>query len=173
MKVITTLDQRDFLPETDIAKRDTYAVRRAARAVVVDEQGAVALLHAKVRNYYKLPGGGIEGDEDILAALEREIKEELGCVAEIEGELGQIIEWRDATTLQQISYAYLARLKGPKGSPEFTESEIAEGFEVVWASSLQEALRLVGSIDEGSDLLVQFMTRRDATILRAASEMLV
>lgn len=170
MNSIATLDQRDFLPDSNIAARDTYAIRYAARAVVVDESGAVALLHARERDYYKLPGGGIEDGEDILLALEREIKEELGCEAEVVNELGQIIEWRDETALQQISYAYLARLKGPKGTPEFTESEIAEGFEVVWASSLEDALRLVESIPEESDILVRFMTHRDATILREAQK---
>jgi len=105
-----------------------------------------------------------------LLLLEREIKEELGCEVEIEGELGQIIEWRDETRLQQISYAYLARLKGLKGTPEFTESEIAEGFEGVWVPSLQEAVQLVESINKETDLLVRFMTRRDATILRATGK---
>lgn len=165
MKIITTIDQRDFLPNTDITRRDTYATRHAARAVVTDGNGAIALLHARERDYYKLPGGGIEENEDILVALAREIKEELGCEAEVENELGQVIEWRDETMLQQISYAYLARLKGLKGTPDFTESEIAEGFEVVWAPSLQDALQLVESTNDQSDLLVRFMTRRDAMIL--------
>lgn len=42
----------------------TFAVREAVRAVVFDYEGNIALLHVAKKNYYKLPGGGIEGAED-------------------------------------------------------------------------------------------------------------
>ena len=74
MKTITVLDQQNFAPTSEVANRASYTVRHAARVVLTDETGAVALLHAKVRNYYyKLPGGGIEENEDTEKALAREI----------------------------------------------------------------------------------------------------
>jgi 8-oxo-dGTP pyrophosphatase MutT (NUDIX family) len=37
-------------------------------------------------NYYQLPGGGIEDDEELCVAGVREVMEESGCRVEIEGD---------------------------------------------------------------------------------------
>ena len=42
-----------------------YPVREAARAVVMDAENNVALLRVANKNYYKLPGGGCEGNESL------------------------------------------------------------------------------------------------------------
>jgi 8-oxo-dGTP pyrophosphatase MutT (NUDIX family) len=58
--------------------------RRAARAVVIDPQDRVLLLKARdpadpsVREWWELPGGGIEGDETSEEAAAREVYEEAG-----------------------------------------------------------------------------------------------
>jgi 8-oxo-dGTP pyrophosphatase MutT (NUDIX family) len=57
----------------------TYSVREAARAVVLDDDNNVALLHATATDYYKLPGGGLDDDVDKIVALKRECIEEIGC----------------------------------------------------------------------------------------------
>lgn len=75
--------------------REYYFERKAVRAVLIDHNERVALLHAKQRDYYKLPGGGIDEGEDSYKALERELIEETGATAKITKELGQVIEWRD------------------------------------------------------------------------------
>lgn len=168
MKTILTLDQRTFDPSADIADRENYNLRRAVRAVVRDAEGAVALLHARQRDYYKLPGGGVEGSEELLIALERELLEELGCRAKVERELGQVVEWRDYWRLQQQSFSYTAEVIGEKGQPEFTESEIAEGFEIVWVPNVAAAITMVESVLLSADLPVKFMATRDAAILKAA-----
>lgn len=109
-----------------------YRIREAARAVVVDERGTIALLYVARDNYYKLPGGGIEGSEDSIAALKRECQEEIGCEIEVSGEIGLITEYRKKFSLKQISYCYVAKVSGEKKIPEFTNDEIEHGFEVVW-----------------------------------------
>ena len=63
-----------------------YPVREAARAVVMDAENNVALLRVANKNYYKLPGGGIEVGEDRISALKRECLEEIGCSIEVVGE---------------------------------------------------------------------------------------
>ena len=63
------------------------------------------------------------------------VNDEIGCDIEVLQELGLIKEWRKIYQIHQISYCYLARLVGEKGTPDFTESEITEGFEVCWLSS--------------------------------------
>ncbi|HEY8547926.1 MAG TPA: NUDIX domain-containing protein [Acidimicrobiales bacterium] len=57
-------------------------VRQAVRAVLVDPDGAVFLMRVVEpvtrSRWWVAPGGGIDGDEDHLTALCREVSEELG-----------------------------------------------------------------------------------------------
>ena len=109
-----------------------YPVREAARAIVLDADKNVALLRVANKNYYKLPGGGIENGEDRTAALQRECMEEIGCSVEIVGEVGSVVEYRKMFGIKQISYCYVARVKGEKGTPALTPEELSAGFEPVW-----------------------------------------
>ncbi len=110
----------------------TYRKREAARAVVLDEESNVALLHARETDYYKLPGGGLDDNENKITALKRECREELGCDVTVIDSIGLVQEWRKFCKIYQISFCYLAKVVGAKRDPDFTESEIAERFEVVW-----------------------------------------
>lgn len=48
------------------------------RAVVVDPAGRIALVRHTYDERWYLPGGGVESGEAIAAAIEREVREELG-----------------------------------------------------------------------------------------------
>lgn len=141
-----------------------YNVREAARAVVVDEDGKIALLYVTKKNYYKLPGGGIEEGEDKIIAVKRECQEEIGCDVEVVSEIGSIVEYRKMFNLKQTSYCYFAKVKGKKGIPEFTESEKRNGFENIWLP-YDEALKSLTENkalnNEGRDYIVP----RDRTFL--------
>lgn len=171
-EIILTLDEHETNALVDATKRDEYRIRYAVRAVIFDGNGAVPLLHAVVRNYYKLPGGGVDDNEDLHTALKRELEEEIGSCAMITRELGQILEWRDSERLKQVSFCYTAILQGDKGIPRFTEKELAGGFEVVWATDIKHALSLVEMAVDRDDVEVSFMTTRDSTILRTAARKL-
>jgi ADP-ribose pyrophosphatase YjhB (NUDIX family) len=169
-EIILTLDQHLKNPSVDITGREGYRIRHAVRAVITDHNGSVPLLHAATRDYYKLPGGGVDAGEDLRTALAREMEEEIGSKADVTQELGQVIEWKDSEQLKQISHCYMASLSGEKGQPDFTEDEIAEGLEVVWAAGINQAIDLVGATADSSDTNVSFMTTRDTAILRAAAQ---
>jgi 8-oxo-dGTP pyrophosphatase MutT (NUDIX family) len=128
MKELTLINPENALEE----EVKNYRVREAARAVVVDEDGMVVLLHVSKDNYYKLPGGGIEDTEDKITALQRECQEEIGCDIEVINEIGFIVEYKKIYNLKQISYCYFAKVNGQKGTPRFTDEEVAEGFKEVW-----------------------------------------
>lgn len=68
----------------------------------------MALLHVSKRGYHKLPSGGIEAGESITEALEREIKEEIGCGIDIISELGQIVDIKEKWEIRQESFCYMA-----------------------------------------------------------------
>lgn len=121
------------------AEVKSIPTREAVRAVVYDQENQIALLYVSRHGYYKLPGGGIEKDEDHVSALKRESLEEIGCDVEVIGEIGKIIEYRKFCSLTQISYCYLAKVKGAKGTPNLMPDEIEDGFQLAWVS-LEEAL---------------------------------
>lgn len=138
MKQIKTINPRNVLPE----EIETYNLRNAARAVVIDQDNLVALLHVSRDGYYKLPGGGVEEGEDLLVALGRECLEEIGCDIEVVDEIGSTLEiWKEDRE-KQISNCYFAKVVGQKGEPNFTESEKDRKFGVLWVS-YDEALKLM------------------------------
>lgn len=134
-----------------------YRTREAGRAVVFDNDNKVALLHVTNENYYKLPGGGVEEGEDKMMALYRECHEEIGCDIEVVSEIGFIIEYRKIFNLKQTSHCFLAKVKGPKGKPDFTDSEKEKGFEVVWLSygeAISVLNKSIATSVEGNDYIV-------------------
>lgn len=142
----------------------TWKVREAARGIVIDNEGKVAMLHVSKNNYYKLPGGGIDEGEDKETAFKRECMEEIGCAVDIMGVLGVVEEWRKIFELKQISYCYIGKVVGEKGKPNFTESELLNGFEIVWvekSEALEKLLNAVASNFEGEE----YIKPRDVAIV--------
>ena len=158
MKIFTARESKLF-PKNNLMKHlklinpenvseeevESYRLREAARAIVFDEDKKIALLHVKKEHYYKLPGGGMEDGEDKMKALERECQEEIGCNVEVVSEVGSIVEYRKIFTLKQTSYCYLAKVKGKKGTPDFTDDEKENGFEQVWLFYIEALKAITGS----------------------------
>lgn len=167
-KIILTLDESEMISNVNPNDRDAYYYRKAVRVVLSDKNGQIALIYAKQRDYYKLPGGGVDEGEDLEAALSRELLEETGSKAILTEQLGEVIEWRDFDQMNQVSFAYRALLVGEPDKPSFTQSEIDEGFEVRWAANLDEAIALVESTKAHAEIDLVFMSKRDAAILRAS-----
>ena len=168
MKEILFLNPENVSEEMQAA----YSLREAVRAVVLDQDGNVALLHARKTNYYKLPGGGIDDDVDKISALKRECLEEIGCEIEILNEIGLVNEWRKFCELRQISCCYIAQVSDTKGTPSFTESELAEGFEIIWVSYDEALLKLKGSTAT-QIVSKDYMVPRDTAILESARKYLI
>lgn len=167
MKLIKIINPEDVSEE----EVKSYRTREAGRAVVFDVENNLALLRVSKENYYKLPGGGIEEGEDKMIALYRECKEEIGCDIEVIKELGFIVEYRKIFTLKQTSHCFLAKVKGPKGKPDFTDSEKEKGFEVVWLP-YNEALKALNegkasSIEGGS-----YIVPRDIAFVEEAKDLI-
>jgi 8-oxo-dGTP diphosphatase len=160
MKLLLTIN-----PINVTTKRASkFRVRKAARAVVVDKKGNIALLHVRKNNYYKLPGGGIENSENIATALKRECIEEIGCQIKIGSEIGRIIEYRTKFNLKQISYCYRAKVIGKKSRPSFTKSEQANKFKLEWVT-IKNGLKVLENYNP-DDYEGKFIRERDLTFLR-------
>ncbi len=143
-------------------------LRDAARAVVMDAKGNVALLHVSRDGYYKLPGGGVEEGEDMLLALRRECQEEIGCDVEVVGEIGSTLEYWKEQKEKQTSYCYFAKVAGEKGVPNFTANELKHGFEAVWLP-YEEAVQKVRD-SKPSNYVGEYIVPRDLGFLEAAKD---
>jgi 8-oxo-dGTP diphosphatase len=136
---LTAKDVEDDAPEFDYAN---FAPRSAVRAVVRDGD-KICLIHVSEHNYYMLPGGGIDDGEDMQTALAREIMEEIGCTATVVGEVGSIEVYNDRWRKKQTDFCYVMNKDETAGGTAITDFEASEGHKVIWALSLNEAIRLV------------------------------
>lgn len=150
----------------------TFVTRTAARAVLVDKDGRVAVINSTNRNCYKLPGGGIDDGELIEEALRREVREEAGYEISHIVPLGYTHETRHKFQQFNISYAFLARAEEYVGN-NLMEDEIEDGFELEWFDNIDAAIEAVSALDI-SNMIYQakFFTRRELAILRAAQKVL-
>lgn len=169
MRQIALLDQHQ-LGLQDAADQPISHVRHAARAVLFNPAGQVAVMYFTANGSYKLPGGGVDDGEDVVVALHREIREETGYeIADIK-ELGEVEEYRYFCGMHQFSHCYTATATRFVGT-ELTEKEQAGGMELKWFNTIPEAIAAIESgqqVDEdGSATGLKMMILRDTTILRA------
>lgn len=160
--ILLTISDVDFEPNYKMADISKYAIRTAARGLVISGT-KIALLFVSKYNYYKLPGGGIEQDENVEQAFCREVIEEAGCEVNDIKQYGKIIEYRDQFKLQQISYVLTGRVTGEIGLNKLEPSEIEEGFELKWVS-IEKALGIMSG-SKPSNYEGQFIVKRDLFIL--------
>lgn len=173
MSLLLTIREQDFEPNTPQQDTAQFRQRRAARAVLLDDNNQVYLLNVSKHGYHKLPGGGIDAGEEIKQALERELMEEVGCAAKIIADLGEIVEYRDHEDggLQQVSYCYLARQTGPQQESALEHGEIEDGMLEVKAEDIDAAISLLEQ-DKPDSLLGRFIQKRDLCFLQAAKKVL-
>jgi len=139
--------------------------RLTARAVVVRQDGKIAVMYAEAFGLYSLPGGGVEPGETPEEALIREVAEETGCVCERISELGLIRENRAQADYTQHSYYYVVHTQGPTQAVQLTAAEARHRTTLQWHST-REAWRLIAS-PEHSTYQRKFLQARDMAALRA------
>lgn len=165
-------------------------VRKAARMVVLDGDGKVAIISVGANSgaaagagagsagaagvgaaeYYKIPGGGVEEGEEILAAARRETREETGCETEVIGELGRIETDIPGWNLHDVSDGFLGKVVGEKGTPEYDDFEKERGFSVGWWD-LDETIEMMEKHGV-ADMDKRMLQMRDLEFLRLAREFL-
>lgn len=171
MELLREISESDIGAPLEEKKDIRYKLRKAARALVFNREGEIAILFVSKKNYHKLPGGGIEEGEDIKLALAREVMEETGCSIEIRPQdMGMIIEYRDGDGLLQISYCYLSDVVGVSAATAFTEREMTNGFQLKWLG-MDEAIGVLKN-DAPAESFEKFMRERDLTFLQKAKEMI-
>lgn len=156
------------LTDRDITGGDLTAAalpRIAVRAVLRDADDLIAIIHAEDFGIYNFPGGGVEPNETLRAALLREVLEETGCACKIEHELGYISENRGYGEFVQISNYFTARVIGEKGAPSMTREEMEARMRLIWLP-LEEARERICEQDV-RDYRLRFIVMREAAAMEA------
>ena len=158
-------------------KMNNPRLRLGARGIVVREDGKIAVFNKSNKNEYKLPGGGLEGEEKPEEAFKREVLEETGCKIEIVKELGITEEYKTLDNFKQISYVFVGKVLEDTKQLNVTEKEKDEGAKLTWETP-EKALKL---ITESYDKLIaskyesvyhtKFIVLRDRKILEKYIEM--
>ncbi len=171
MRQLALLDQHQ-LGLREASDQPISYTRHAARAVLFNAAGQVAVMHFTATGSYKLPGGGIDEGEDTITALHREIREETGYEITDIKELGEVVEYRYFCGMHQISYCFTASATNFVGT-ELTQKEQDAGMELQWFDTITDAITAIESghnIDEdGSETGLKMMILRDVAILKATA----
>ena len=146
-------------------------LRLGARGIAIREDGKIAIFNKSNKNEYKLPGGGIEDDENPEEAFKREVLEETGCKVEIINKLGTTEEYKTLDNFKQISYIFVWKVVEDTKQLNVTQKEKDEGAKLIWETP-ENALKV---ITESYDKLVaskyesvyhtRFIVLRDRKIL--------
>ena len=133
MNTLLILDKKDYT--TDMQVIEKYSTR-----AVIIRGGRIAMQRGAAGDY-KILGGGVELGEEYVQALCREVQEESGLIVIPDSvrELGEIVERRrdvfdPAVVFECHSLYYLCEAQEEVAEPRMTESEIAKGYHLCWAT---------------------------------------
>ena len=169
MKLICKITDED-IGEVSI-KMDNPKLRLGARGIVVREDGKIAVFNKSNKNEYKLPGGGLEGEEEPEEAFKREVLEETGCKVEIVKKLGTTEEYKTLDNFKQISYIFVGKVLEDTKQLNVTQKEKDEGAKLVWKTPEQALKLITESYDNlvaskyGTIYQTKFVVLRDRKIL--------
>jgi len=111
-----------------------HSARPSVRGIIRKDD-KLAMVHSLKYDYYKFPGGGIEGDEAHEATLIREVKEETGLNVKPESikEYGFVLRLQKSdhlenTIFEQENFYYTCEVSEESGEQKLDDYEAEEGF---------------------------------------------
>ena len=140
MELICKLTDEDIGEK--IINMENPKLRLGARGIVIREDGRIAIFNKSNKNEYKLPGGGLEGEEKPEDAFKREVLEETGCEIEIIESLGTTEEYKSQNNFKQISYIFVGKVLKDTKQLNVTKKEKEEGAKLLWETP-KKALELI------------------------------
>jgi len=139
MKILTIFDRKNY---------DTSApryIKHSTRAIIIVGKN-IAMLYSNKYKFYSFPGGTVEGNETLIEALIREVKEEAGLIVKQNSikEFGMLIETRidmkvDNGIYEQNEYYFFCDVEEGIYEQKLTQDEIEAGYELKFVT-LDEAI---------------------------------
>ena len=149
--------------------------RQVVRAVVIDDSGYFYFVRAVRDDEFgkatliETSGGGVEKGEDLIEAIKRELKEELGANVEVMCKLGVVSDYYNLIHRHNINNFYLCRVIS-FGDKNLTQDEI----DCFHLSTLKMTYdKAVDEYEKCSDTkLGRLIANRELPILRHAKEII-
>lgn len=149
--------------------------RNIARAIVYDRNGQFYFVRARRDDDFgkatliETAGGGVEEGEDLLAAIKRELKEELGANVEVICRIGVVSDYYNLIHRHNINNYFLCRVDS-FGAKNLTDDEKNYFHLSTLKLSYEEAVK---EYESGRDTrLGRLLANRELPILHRAKEIL-
>ena len=149
--------------------------RRIARAIVFDEEGYFYFVRAERDDDFgrvtliETSGGGVENGEDLVCAIRRELKEELGAEVDVLCKIGVVSDYYNLIHRHNLNNYFLCRVKS-FGDKNLTQDEIEEFHLSTRKVTYEEAAAEYEARRDTA--LGRLIANRELPILRRAKEIL-
>ncbi len=170
MKELFSIDLKDYKPNDSVFRRPS------ARAIII-KNNIIALVYSEKEKYYKFPGGGIKDDEDMLVALAREVKEEVGLIVKPESisEFGSVMRrqksnYVENTIFEQENFYFWCECEDNVVSQNLDDYEKDAEFTLKYVD-IDEAIS-VNSKYKSDDYFNEIMIQREKKVLEIIKDAL-
>ena len=149
--------------------------RQIVRAIVFDDEKNFYFVRANrdddfgVSTLIETAGGGVEEGEDLLAAIKRELNEELGIESEVICKIGVVSDYYNLIHRHNINNYYLCRIVS-FGDKHLTPEEIEDFHLSTLKMTYDEAAREY--VKRRESRLGRLVCNRELPVLEKANEIL-
>ena len=149
--------------------------RNIARAIVYDEEEQFYFVRAERDDDFgkatliETAGGGVEEGEDLLDAIKRELKEELGAEVEVICKIGVVSDYYNLIHRHNINNYFLCRVEA-FGNKNLTEDEMNSFHLSTLKLSYEEAVKEY--MDRAATRLGKLVADRELPVLYRAKEII-
>ena len=150
--------------DRNIVRAIVYDVNRMfyfVRAVRDDEFGKATLIETS--------GGGVENGEDLITAVQRELKEELGVFVDVVCKIGIVSDYYNLIHRHNINNYFLCKIKS-FGQKNLTQDEIEKFHLSTLKMSYEEAV--IEYENRKNSKLGTLIANRELPVLHRAKEIL-